>query len=38
VIMLFYPLTEKVFSDVVAQVAARRAERVARATESGSEA
>jgi glucuronide carrier protein len=32
VIMLFYPLTERVFRDVVAQVAARRADRIAKAT------
>ena len=38
VIMLFYPLTERVFRDVVAEVAARRAERVAKATESATEA
>jgi glucuronide carrier protein len=37
-IMLFYPLTERVFRDVVAQVAARRADRIAKATGSAMEA
>jgi glucuronide carrier protein len=32
-LMFFYPLTERVFRDVVADVATRRAQRVAEATE-----
>jgi len=31
VLMFFYPLTERVFRDVVAEVAARRAQRIAEA-------
>jgi glucuronide carrier protein len=38
VLMFFYPLTERVFRDVVADVAARRAQRVAEAVESALEA
>jgi hypothetical protein len=32
--MFFYPLTDKVFREVVSEVAARRAERVAKAAAS----
>jgi len=38
VLMFFYPLTERVFRDVVAEVAARRARRVAEADESSAQA
>jgi glucuronide carrier protein len=38
VLMFFYPLTERVFRDVVAEVAARRAQRVAEAHDSALEA
>jgi glucuronide carrier protein len=38
VLMFFYPLTERVFRDVVADVAARRAQRVAEADDSALEA
>jgi len=34
-IMLVYPLTERVFRDVVAEVAARRAQRIAESVEGG---
>ena len=37
-VMFFYPLTERVFRDVVAEVAARRARRVAEADESSAQA